>query len=88
VPKLVVDGVTTDDLNEGELGNTWFVTACASLTKEKKLFQNVSIHFFHFCLYIINLIIDSRYFRLSLVIPNWFEKRFLFIVAFYNYFIA
>ena len=43
VPKLVVEGVTTDDLNEGEIGNSWFVTACASLTREKKLFNNVSM---------------------------------------------
>ncbi|XP_052234356.1 calpain-5-like isoform X2 [Dreissena polymorpha] len=41
VPKLIVEGVTTDDLNEGELGNSWYVTACASLTKERKLFQGV-----------------------------------------------
>lgn len=41
VPKLVVEGVTCDDLNQGELGNTWFVTACASLALEKKLFEKV-----------------------------------------------
>ncbi|KAL4216640.1 Calpain-6 [Mactra antiquata] len=41
VPKLVVEGVTTDDLNQGSIGNCWFVTACASLTKEKKLFNAV-----------------------------------------------
>ncbi|XP_052787580.1 calpain-5-like [Mya arenaria] len=41
VPKLIVEGATNDDLQEGEIGNTWFVTACASLTKETKLFQNV-----------------------------------------------
>ena len=38
----MVEGVSTDDLNEGEIGNSWFVTACASLTREKKLFNNVS----------------------------------------------
>ncbi|XP_045183793.2 calpain-5-like isoform X2 [Mercenaria mercenaria] len=41
VPKLVVEGVTTDDLHQGDIGNAWFVTACASLTKEKKLFSTV-----------------------------------------------
>lgn len=40
-PKLVVDGVMADDLHQGDLGNTWFVTACASLTQEKKLFASV-----------------------------------------------
>lgn len=42
VPRLVVEGVSCDDLNQGEIGNTWFVTACASLTLEKKLFERVS----------------------------------------------
>ena len=41
VPKLIVEGVTCDDLNPGELGNTWFVTACASLAQEKKVWQKV-----------------------------------------------
>ncbi|XP_060064999.1 calpain-5-like [Ylistrum balloti] len=41
VPKLVVEGVSCDDLNQGELGNAWFVTACASLALEKKLFERV-----------------------------------------------
>ena len=31
VPKLVVEGVTTDNLNEEEVGNSWFVKACTSL---------------------------------------------------------
>lgn len=41
VPKLIVEGVTCDDLNEGQLGNTWFVSACTALAKEQKLFQKV-----------------------------------------------
>ena len=41
MPKLVVEGVGCDDLNPGELGNTWFVTACASLAQEKKIWQKV-----------------------------------------------
>lgn len=41
VPKLVVEGVTNDDLHQGNLGNTWFVTACASLTNEKKIFSSL-----------------------------------------------
>lgn len=52
VPKLVVEGVTCDDLNQGELGNTWFVTACASLALEKKLFEKVfslTINYFLSC---------------------------------------
>jgi len=41
VPKLVVEGVTCDDLNEGELGNTWFVSACSSLAQEPKMWAKV-----------------------------------------------
>ena len=43
MPKLVVGGVSCDDLNEGELGNTWFVSACSSLALEPKLWARVSI---------------------------------------------
>ena len=45
----MVEGVTTDDLNEGEVGNSWFVTACASLTREKKLFNNVRLLTIYIC---------------------------------------
>ncbi|XP_063437596.1 calpain-5-like isoform X1 [Mytilus trossulus] len=41
VPKLVIEGVSCDDLVQGELGNTWFVTACASLVLQKKMFEKV-----------------------------------------------
>ena len=40
-PALVVNGISADDLNEGELGNTWFVSACAWLTKFPELFYRV-----------------------------------------------
>jgi hypothetical protein len=43
VPKLVVEGVTCDDLNEGELGNTWFVSACSSLAQEPKMWAKVRV---------------------------------------------
>ena len=36
-----MEGVTCDDLSEGELGNTWFVTACSALAKEPKLWNKV-----------------------------------------------
>ena len=47
MPKLVVEGVTCDDLNEGELGNTWFVSACVGLAREQKLFNKVSLHYYY-----------------------------------------
>ena len=39
-----MDGVTNDDLNQGEIGNMWFVTACSSIVREKKLFNTVRIY--------------------------------------------
>ncbi|CAH1789673.1 unnamed protein product [Owenia fusiformis] len=41
VPKLVVKGVSCDDLSEGELGNCWFVSACSSLAQESKMWAKV-----------------------------------------------
>ena len=43
VPKLVVEGVSCDDLHQGELGNCWFVSACSSLAQEPKLWQKVRL---------------------------------------------
>ncbi|XP_064603652.1 calpain-5-like [Liolophura sinensis] len=40
-PKLIVEGVSCDDIREGELGNCWFVTACTTLAQEPKLLQKV-----------------------------------------------
>ncbi|XP_076452213.1 calpain-5-like [Babylonia areolata] len=40
-PKLIVEGITCDDLVPGELGNSWFVTACASLVQDKIIWQKV-----------------------------------------------
>lgn len=40
-PHLVVGGVEGNDLNQGDVGNCWFVAACASLAQEKKLWNHV-----------------------------------------------
>ena len=40
-PKLVVDGLSSSDLNQGRLGNCWFVAACSALALEKKLWDKV-----------------------------------------------
>ena len=40
-PRLVVEGVSTTDLNQGVLGNCWFVAACSCLASEPKLWDKV-----------------------------------------------
>ena len=40
-PKLIVDGLSSSDLNQGALGNCWFVAACSGLALEKKLWDKV-----------------------------------------------
>lgn len=40
-PKLVVDGVGPNDLNQGSLGNCWFIAACTSLSLDHKSWHRV-----------------------------------------------
>ena len=40
-PKLIVDGLSSSDLNQGSLGNCWFVAACSALALERKLWDKV-----------------------------------------------
>ncbi|XP_074661230.1 calpain-5-like isoform X2 [Tubulanus polymorphus] len=44
-PQLVVNGVSTEDLNEGELGNGWFVAACSSLAREPNMWNKVIVDY-------------------------------------------
>lgn len=44
-PHLVVGGVHGNDLNQGDVGNCWFVAACASLALEQKLWKHVVPNF-------------------------------------------
>ncbi len=60
MPRLVVEGVTCDDLCEGELGNTWFVSACSALAREPKLWKQVQRESFSFtnnCLIWISFVV-------------------------------
>ena len=40
-PKLIIEGLSNSDLNQGALGNCWFVAACSALALEKKLWDKV-----------------------------------------------
>ncbi|XP_052785082.1 calpain-5-like [Mya arenaria] len=40
-PKFFEDGVSSDDLSQGSLGNCWFVAACACLTENSKLWKKI-----------------------------------------------
>eukprot|EP00062_Callorhinchus_milii_P026427 gi/632988513/ref/XP_007883154.1/ PREDICTED: calpain-5-like [Callorhinchus milii] len=40
-PHLFVDGMSAHDLNQGQLGNCWFVAACSCLASRESLWQKV-----------------------------------------------
>ncbi|XP_051900506.1 calpain-5-like isoform X2 [Pristis pectinata] len=40
-PRLFVDGISSRDLNQGRLGNCWFVAACSCLATEPSLWKKV-----------------------------------------------
>lgn len=40
-PHLFVDGMSAHDLNQGQLGNCWFVAACSCLASRDNLWQTV-----------------------------------------------
>ena len=40
-PMLIVDGLSSNDLNQGTLGNCWFVAACAALAPNRGLWEKV-----------------------------------------------
>ncbi|GCC40592.1 hypothetical protein chiPu_0024730, partial [Chiloscyllium punctatum] len=40
-PRLFVDGISSRDLNQGSLGNCWFVAACSCLATESSLWKKV-----------------------------------------------
>uniref|UniRef100_A0AAY5KUA5 Calpain 6 n=1 Tax=Esox lucius TaxID=8010 RepID=A0AAY5KUA5_ESOLU len=43
-PHLFVDGISSDDLNQGALGNCWFVAACSCLALKPDLWHKVIPH--------------------------------------------
>ncbi|XP_053313882.1 calpain-5 [Spea bombifrons] len=40
-PRLFVDGISSHDLHQGQVGNCWFVAACSSLASREALWQKV-----------------------------------------------
>lgn len=40
-PRLFVEGISSHDLNQGEVGNCWFVAACSCLALKPDLWQKV-----------------------------------------------
>uniref|UniRef100_A0A8C5RKV8 Calpain catalytic domain-containing protein n=1 Tax=Laticauda laticaudata TaxID=8630 RepID=A0A8C5RKV8_LATLA len=39
-PHLFVDGISSHDLHQGQVGNCWFVAACSALASRESLFCN------------------------------------------------
>ncbi|XP_035684418.1 calpain-9-like [Branchiostoma floridae] len=40
-PRLLVHGVSTDDVRQGTLGDCWFLSSCAAIARESKLMAKV-----------------------------------------------
>uniref|UniRef100_UPI00358FBE07 calpain-5-like isoform X1 n=1 Tax=Myxine glutinosa TaxID=7769 RepID=UPI00358FBE07 len=40
-PRLVVDGISAQDLHQGALGNCWFVAACSCLATQESIWRKV-----------------------------------------------
>ncbi|CAH1782218.1 unnamed protein product [Owenia fusiformis] len=40
-PKLFVDGASPDDFDQGEVGNCWFIAACACIASDDSLWKKV-----------------------------------------------
>lgn len=43
-PQLFIEGASAKDVTQGQLGNCWFVAACATLAGVKELWHKVSWH--------------------------------------------
>lgn len=41
-PRLFVEGASANDVTQGQLGNCWYVAACATLAGVKELWHKVS----------------------------------------------
>ena len=52
-PRLFIEGVSSNDVTQGQLGNCWFVAACATLAGVKELWQKVCQFYFYFLLFSI-----------------------------------
>ncbi|KAM7330470.1 hypothetical protein ACRRTK_009659 [Alexandromys fortis] len=42
-PRLFVDGISSHDLHQGQVGNCWFVAACSSLASRESLWQKSAL---------------------------------------------
>ncbi|KAK9402606.1 Olfactory marker protein, partial [Crotalus adamanteus] len=42
-PHLFVDGISSHDLHQGQVGNCWFVAACSALASREALWQKVTV---------------------------------------------
>lgn len=47
-PQLFVEGISSQDLNQGIVGNCWFVAACSCLALKPNLWKKVSLLFLLF----------------------------------------
>ena len=70
-----VEGISSGDVNQGQLGNCWFVAACSVLAGVKDLWHKVGTSIINY-LWSGNTLIASVFFRLYLTtrIKNGIRK--------------
>lgn len=46
-PRLLIDGMSKDDIKQGTLGDCWFLSSCAAVSREERFMKRVSIILMH-----------------------------------------
>ena len=41
LPEMMVDGLTRDDIKQGQLGDCWFLSSCAAISQQEKSIKKV-----------------------------------------------
>ena len=45
-PHLLIDGMSKDDIKQGTLGDCWFLSSCAAVSREERFMRRVRIYLY------------------------------------------